>query len=165
MRLASRFAAGVGRLARQPAAKRRLLWQALVVVAVATVALRVVPTVRAPALLRRLARESTRAGRPPIEIVAWAVIAVARYVPGARCLPRALALQALLERAGHGARVCVGLDRCPDGELGGHAWVELVDGRSIAGQEQGEYSPVLVLDSDDAPRAAGPEPAWRRASR
>ena len=85
----------------------------------------------------------------PISVKAvWSVAVTSRYVPGASCLPRALALRALLEHAGHPARVCVGLSRCADGELGGHAWVEGADGRPIAGQGPEAYSPLLALDSE-----------------
>jgi hypothetical protein len=142
------------KFARRPAAERRRLLQALMVVSCATMALRVVSTVRLPRLLRPVVRMTARGGpRTPVEILAWSVVVTSRYVPGASCLPRALALRALLEHAGQPARVCVGLNRCADGELGGHAWVEGADGRPIAGQEPEAYSPLLVLDAD------GPRPA------
>jgi hypothetical protein len=161
-----RLSADIMELACRPATERRLLLGALTVVSCATAALSVVPTVRVPGLLRRLARiGGPGEEQPTVETLAWAVAATSRYVPGASCLPRALALHALLERVGHKARVCVGLDRCPGGDIGGHAWVETPEGRPIAGQDQGAYSPVLVLDSHDASRRAGMEPAWRRASR
>jgi len=49
----------------------------------------------------------------------------------ALCLPRALAVQAMLRRRGIASRVCLGVAR--QGEtLGAHAWVE-VDGHTIVG--------------------------------
>jgi hypothetical protein len=159
-----RLRADIVKLVCRPAVERRLLLGALIVVSCATVAQRILPAVRVQRVLRRLAR-APGGGQPTVETVAWAVAATSAYVPGATCLSQALALHALLERAGHKARVCIGLNRCPAGALGGHAWVETVDGRPIAGQEEGAYSPVLVLDSDDASRPARREPAWRRASR
>lgn len=53
----------------------------------------------------------------------WAVLAVARRVPGTRCLPRALALQALMARAGMPARLCIGVAKEADSALEAHAWV------------------------------------------
>jgi hypothetical protein len=53
----------------------------------------------------------------------WAVLAVARRVPGTRCLARALALHALMARAGLPARLCIGVAKESDSALAAHAWV------------------------------------------
>ncbi len=53
----------------------------------------------------------------------WAVLAVARRVPGTRCLARSLALQALLSQAGMPATLCIGVAKKTGGALDAHAWV------------------------------------------
>jgi hypothetical protein len=61
--------------------------------------------------------------------VAWAVRAAANRIPGARCLARSLALQALLRRAGHESSVNIGVRRGGAG-FEAHAWVTC-EGRTI----------------------------------
>ncbi|HEX7040346.1 MAG TPA: lasso peptide biosynthesis B2 protein [Trueperaceae bacterium] len=77
---------------------------------------------------RRLTRMS---GAPPAE-VGRAVESAARFVPGARCVARSLAAQAMLARRGVPSRVHFGFRRLPDGTVDGHAWVE-VGGAVVAG--------------------------------
>jgi len=60
---------------------------------------------------------------PPSE-AAWAITAVARRLPGTRCLPWSLALRGLLAQAGIPAELRLGVRRCePDG-ITAHAWIE-----------------------------------------
>jgi hypothetical protein len=51
-----------------------------------------------------------------------AVVLPSRWVPGARCLPRAMTAQLLLARRGHYMRVCVSVRR-DKGRLCAHAWL------------------------------------------
>ena len=64
------------------------------------------------------------AGRHPVDRLAWAIRAAARYVPGATCLTQALALQWLLVRSGHISSVHLGAKKSPEGKFEAHAWVE-----------------------------------------
>jgi hypothetical protein len=85
-------------------------------------------------LARRSAMPSAR--------VAALVAAAARALPGATgCLPRAIALEALLRRGGHAAELRVGVaPRRGRGRLAAHAWVE-VDGVAVGG----DPSPYVAL--------------------
>ena len=58
------------------------------------------------------------------ERIAWAVHAVARRLPGTRCLARSLVLHALLRRDGHPSELRVGVAREPGDTVRAHAWVE-----------------------------------------
>ena len=70
----------------------------------------------------------------------WAVLAVARRVPGTRCLARALALQALLREAGMPATLCLGVAKESGGALAAHAWVLLDDAPVIDERDLEHYT-------------------------
>jgi len=61
--------------------------------------------------------------------IAWAVRAAASRIPGARCLARSLALQALLRRSGHESSLNIGVRR-EGADLEAHAWVTC-EGRTV----------------------------------
>jgi Transglutaminase-like superfamily len=113
-----------------PPARRRLLAQAAVAVPVATAAVWSFGTSRAREVMPRLPWRL----RPEDETVdvGWAVEAVGRRVPGARCLARAVAAEAILDRGGRAPEVRIGARRDTHGGLEAHAWVE-VDGRVVVG--------------------------------
>lgn len=83
-----------------------------------------------PARAESLRRALSWPARP--EEVGRAVEAAARFVPGALCVAQSLATQAMLVRRGVPSRVHFGFRRLPDGQVTGHAWVE-VDGAVVAG--------------------------------
>src|SRR5262245_954482 len=56
--------------------------------------------------------------------IAWAVAAAARYVPRATCLTQAMAVEVLLRRNGHHARIHLGVARSRAKAFQAHAWVE-----------------------------------------
>jgi len=59
-----------------------------------------------------------------------------RVVPGATCLPQALAAEALLKRGGLPADLRIGVMKGASGKLLAHAWVES-DGRIVVGDLPG----------------------------
>jgi hypothetical protein len=69
-----------------------------------------------------IARHSEGASLPPARIV-WLVGVASRFIPGARCLARAIAAQLLLARAGHLADMRIGV-RKEGNSLDAHAWLE-----------------------------------------
>jgi len=81
--------------------------------------------------------------------LAWAVEAVARRIPGASCLTRALALRRLLARAGYASQVVVGVAGGAGREFESHAWLEC-GGETLIGAAEGRYAPIVTL-----PGAAG----------
>lgn len=99
-----------------------------------------------------LLRWISRAGYVPhafghLHLRMWAIRHVARLVPGATCLTKALAGQYFCVRAGHSTVVRIGVLRRDDGSVTAHAW--LVDGDCvlIGGQEEdlGRFTPLVDL--------------------
>lgn len=64
--------------------------------------------------------------------VGWAVASAARFVPGATCLPQAMAAQALLARRGIGSTIQTGFDRTDAKGVEGHAWL-VCEGEVVVG--------------------------------
>ncbi|MBA3974975.1 MAG: hypothetical protein C0504_12260 [Candidatus Solibacter sp.] len=64
------------------------------------------------------------------EQIAWAAMAGAGRVPGAKCLVVALVGEAMLRASGYEAELCIGVSTTEGFKA--HAWVEL-DGRAVIG--------------------------------
>lgn len=64
--------------------------------------------------------------------VGWAVASAARFVPGATCLPQAMAAQAMLARRGIASTIQTGFDRTDAKGVEGHAWL-VCDGDVVVG--------------------------------
>jgi hypothetical protein len=86
--------------------------------------------------LRTALPRVTTSRQQPRDRVVWAVKAIARRLPAARCLSQALVMNALLSRHGHASDLKIGVrlaDRTVrDVPLDAHAWVEC-DGRIVIG--------------------------------
>ena len=61
-------------------------------------------------------------GTAAVDRLTWAVQVVSRRVPGATCLCRALALQRLLSKNGHGSQLRIGIEK-NNGRFRAHAWL------------------------------------------
>src|SRR5438093_2172280 len=107
------------RLADLTNAERLLLLRALFAVGLARLALWVLPVATALRVVTTLAGIT---GETPVERFVWAVRLVSRYLPRATCLTQAIALHALLARAGHGSRIEIGIAK-DVGCFLAHAWV------------------------------------------
>lgn len=108
---------------------------ALPVVATVRLALWVLPSPTILRFVRRLALAShAETGHPrvPASLIAWAVEAVSRRVPGATCLTQALAAKLLLRCFGQDAQLCLGVARASHGTFRAHAWLER-NGRPLLG--------------------------------
>lgn len=152
------MASAFGRLVRMPAADRALLIRTIGLLAVARVALWVLPFRSARRLVTR--RPGGRLRPVTLEQVRWAVDVGQRIIPDATCLPQALAAESLLTRGGHPLALRVGVRKSPDGRFDAHAWVEsggyVIVGRLPGGL--GEFAPMPPLPpvwSDDPPPAGG----------
>ena len=88
----------------------------------ADLALRVLPVPRVEALLRRLGGRS-RKEADTCRLARLVGAASRHHLWPMTCLPRSIALQALLRRHGIEADLRIGVRR-EDGELRAHAWVE-----------------------------------------
>jgi hypothetical protein len=83
----------------------------------------------------------------PDYLIVWGVVHAARYVPGASCLPQALALHYLLGRHGYPSMVRVGVANSPDKGFEAHAWV-IRDGVVLIGgdtEELTRFTPIVDL--------------------
>jgi hypothetical protein len=118
-----------------------LLIQAGIVVATARAALSTVGLRRARTIVRVAARA---AGVASPSRAAWAVRAVSRRITGATCLTQALALQAMLARAGHPCHVQIGVAKAESFEA--HAWVVCGANVVIGGDQAAKFQSVVTLD-------------------
>jgi hypothetical protein len=133
-----------------PADRRRLFVTALVLVGAVRIGLWLIPF-RA---LRRLVAPrnrygATRRGSVPefSKQIVWAVRTAARHVPGATCLTQALAVQRLLQGAGHPADLRIGVAKSDRGVLEAHAWVESRGEVIVGGPDIGRYAQLLVNET------------------
>jgi hypothetical protein len=93
----------------------------------------------------RRRRTTSAARRHSPERIEWAVRTAARYLPGATCLPQALAAQYMLVSAGHPAMLRIGFAASKGHELAGHAWVESDGPIVLDGSDRMRYVPLPAL--------------------
>jgi len=120
-----------------PADDRRRFAAALVAVGTFRLGVIALPFRRLRSLALRVARPRPGSPQPtPGEAsrIGWAVESSSRFVPGTRCLTRALAGEALLARRGHPAELRLGVAKDASGRVRAHAWVECY-GRVVIGDE------------------------------
>lgn len=131
---------------RLPRRKRSLLIQAALLLFVIQTGLIFLPF---SFLRRTLAKGSQLSGSRrnvswSADPVVWAVSVASRYLPGTRrCLPQALAVQALLACQGHPSRFRIGVAKDPQGKFQAHAWVESPEGIVISGGPAFRFTPLM----------------------
>jgi len=114
-------------------AERWLVLEAVVVLALVTVALRVWSFATARRFARWLAASRRSTAQLSVARLAWALAAAGRRLPGGRnCLAEALAGLVMLRRSGRPARLRIGVARRVSGSFVAHAWVEC-DGFPVVG--------------------------------
>jgi hypothetical protein len=128
-----------------PAGVRRAWLAALIIVVCARLGLSLFPVRAARRALRRVATIGARcAPSETAPAAAGAVISASRFVPGATCLVRALALEAVLLAHGWPATLRIGVTMSP--KLKAHAWVEDPAGSTIGSDEGiGAFTPVVTF--------------------
>lgn len=102
---------------------------------------------------RHGARDSGGTGPDPSASRPWqrralALRRVSRFVPGAHCLARALALRWWMRQSGLNALIVIGVRRTQEG-IASHAWVEL-DGRPVDESEE-IVARFTVISQDHLP--------------
>jgi hypothetical protein len=140
----------LAKLLRLPPLDRRLLVTAAMLQAAVRLGLAVLPYRRLRGLVDHLARPGRLRRPAPAspERIALAVTRASRLVPGATCLPQALAAKVLLERWGHPARVRVGVRRAAGATLLAHAWVECDGHIVLGGTDLTRYTPLSALEAE-----------------
>lgn len=141
----------MGRLRRflcLPAAERRLLIKAALLLAVIRLGVRLLPFRILRRLLTRVANTPLgprQADHHSAERIAWAVEAASRHTPGVEsCLVQALTAQVLLNRRGYPAPLHIGVTRGEQGQFQAHAWVES-GGKVVIGRTELEYFTRLAV--------------------
>ncbi len=124
-----------------PAAEKWLFLACLCVLALARIALGAVSFSR----LHRFVPHGTREARDEdLETLRRAVSRAARIVPGATCLPQALAGQVILAARGLKSTIRVGVTTGPKGDFLAHAW--LMSGRTVvlggSATDVGNFTPI-----------------------
>ncbi|WP_414565656.1 MULTISPECIES: lasso peptide biosynthesis B2 protein [unclassified Anabaena] len=79
--------------------------------------------------------------------IVWTVDKVTPYVPGTKCLARALTTQVLMRRYGHSGELRLGVAKAETGKLEAHAWIEY-QGLVIIGNipDLSRYIPLPSLE-------------------
>ena len=111
--------------------QRGYLREAVLMLALARLAIRFVPAARVFSWANRSPPRINRFAVGEVNWIAWAVERVGDNPwMNALCLPRALAVHAMLRRRGIVSRLCLGVAR--DGqELFAHAWVEIGENKDV----------------------------------
>jgi hypothetical protein len=117
--------------------EQRLLLEAFIALAICRARLRAQN-------IEKLQAWATRAGNRTIAVdrLAWAVEVASRRMPGATCLCRALVLQRLLAKNGHGSELRIGVEKKND-QFGAHAWL-VIGGQVLIGASQLENYKLLA---------------------
>ena len=120
---------------------QRLLLEAFITLAICQARLRAQN-------IEKLQAWATRAGNRAADVdrLTWAVEVASRRIPGATCLCRALALQRLLAKNGHGSELRIGVEKNND-RFGAHAWL-VHGGQVLIGASQlGKYELLAAWHS------------------
>lgn len=116
----------------------------------ARIAVRVFPAARVLAWASRPPHRVSRFAGTEVGWVSWAIETSGskRWIR-AKCLPRALAAQAMLRRRGIASRLCLGVAR--QGEaLSAHAWIELGQEAIVGGAEATRFTRLVEFGGDRA---------------
>jgi Transglutaminase-like superfamily len=125
--------------------RRVYLREAAVMLVLARLAVRFVPTAHIFAWADRPPQRIRRFATDEIALVAWAVENLgARSWMNALCLPRALAAHAMLRRRGIASRLCLGVARDRD-TLSAHAWVEIGNDKIVGGAEADGFTRLATF--------------------
>jgi transglutaminase superfamily protein len=120
--------------------RRKYLREAAVMIILARLAVRFIPPARIFSWANRPPRRINRFAVDEINWVSWAVESVgAKPWMHALCLPRALALHAMLRRRGITSRLCLGVAR-EGRELTAHAWVEVGGNKIVSDPKIGQFT-------------------------
>ena len=127
---------------------KTIFLRAAVYLAIATLGREVLTRLSSTAFHKLMVRSSVADGRTrgtkgysPKQI-AWGVTAASRYIPGADCLPQAIATRELLRESGYPSSITIGIAKV-NGEFRSHAWVTFEEQVIIGGPDVSEYQPML----------------------
>jgi hypothetical protein len=80
--------------------------------------------------------------------VGVAVRAAANNVPWrSDCFPQAIAARMLLKRRGHASTIHLGVEKCGEGSIAGHAWLTCGDVVVVGGEDLDRYTEMHSLNA------------------
>nr|WP_039752878.1 lasso peptide biosynthesis B2 protein [Hassalia byssoidea] len=111
---------------RMGAGDRHLLIMTLILLATIRLGLWLMPFRTLLKLIAKISRQSDRPQVTQVSVgkISWAVKAVSRYMPGVKCLARALTTQVVMSRYGYSCELRIGVAKGEKGILEAHAWIE-----------------------------------------
>lgn len=125
--------------------RRVYLREAAVMLLLAKLAVRLVPSARLFDWADRPVRKTRRFAADDANWVAWAIENIAtRPGTNALCLPRALAAHAMLRRRGIASRLCLGVARNNE-DFAAHAWIEVGERKLVGGEEAGRFTQLAAF--------------------
>lgn len=129
---------------------RHLLIMTLIILATIRLGLWLMPFRTLLKVLAKISRQSDClevTNLVSVRKIAWAVNAVSRYMPGVKCLARALTTQVLMSRYGHSCELRIGVAKAEEGKLEAHAWIEH-EGLVVIGnlQDLSRFMPLPSLE-------------------
>jgi hypothetical protein len=126
------------------------LREATFMLLLARLAVRCLPANRLIAWASRAPRRVNRFAGHQADLIARAIAAVGdKQWMRAKCLPRALAAQAMLRRRGIASKLCFGVAR--EGEaLAAHAWLELGQQAIVGGSIAPRYTRLVEFGGERA---------------
>ena len=107
---------------------RHLLIQSFILLSFVRIGLGILPFKTLRKLLIRISHSdleetSQNLTHTPNKII-WAVNLVSRYMPGVKCLAKALTTQVIMSQNGYLSQLKIGVVKGKKGQLEAHAWVE-----------------------------------------
>ncbi|MCP2732620.1 lasso peptide biosynthesis B2 protein [Limnofasciculus baicalensis] len=106
---------------------RKILITAFILLGLVRLGLWLLPFQRLQRLLVQIGNihsHSQNNNQTSINKIIWAVETSSRYMPGVKCLARALTTQTLMSRYGHSSELRIGVAKGESGKLEAHAWIE-----------------------------------------
>jgi hypothetical protein len=126
-----------------PSTRRRTYSrEAMLMLALARVAVRLLPPARIFAWANRPQRRSKRFAADQARWVAWSIETMsAEPWIKASCLASALAAHAMLRRRGIASKLCLGVAR-DGGAVAAHAWIEVGQDVIVGAAEAARFTPI-----------------------
>lgn len=97
-------------------------------------------------ILDKISQPSPTASITPVDKIIWAVDVSTNFIPGAKCLARALTCQVLMNQQGESPELRIGVAKDEAGKLKAHAWIEH-QGKVVMGylSNLSSYTPLPTL--------------------
>ncbi|WP_414575537.1 lasso peptide biosynthesis B2 protein [Anabaena sp. CCY 9402-a] len=125
---------------------RYLLINTLILLGLINLGLWLLPFSTLRRLLNRISQPNSRISKPSVHKIIWAVDVSTNFIPGAKCLARALTCQVFMVQSGYSPELRIGVAKNEEGKLKAHAWIEN-QGKVVIGylSNLSSYTPLPTL--------------------